>query len=245
MLNADFSDFIDYFSEDENTDRIAIYMEAIPENRGKDFIESCKKCKKEIVVLKAGKSSEGQNAAKSHTAALASEQGIYEGVFKQCKIKEVDSVSELFGLLIEKKKIKIANRACIITNAGGLGVLTADYCYKAGIKVAKTPDSVVEKLDKIFNYGNKNNPIDVVGDARAERFEKVLNVLVKENFYDFFIVLLTPQYMTEPEKTAEIISKIEKPVVACFMGGKSIESALKILNSSNVQVIKDPVEIIS
>ena len=245
MACLDFSYFIDYYSKDNHTDKIAIYMESLKPGRGEEFIEACKRCKKPIVILKSGKSEVGKKAASSHTAALASEKGIYEGVFKQLGLKEVDSISELFGLkkFLSKKKIELKkgkNRACVITNAGGLGVLTSDYCFKNNIKIVEVSEKVKEKLNGVLPEGwSHNNPIDILGDAQPDRFEKVFNILEKEDFFDFYLVLLTPQYMTNPEETAEVLLGLKKPVVACFMGGSMIRSSEKILEGK-IAFFKEP-----
>lgn len=229
----DFSDFIEYFSRDNATKIIAIYIESLKEERGKRFIEVCKRCKKPIVALKAGKTKEGSKAALSHTAALASEQGIYEGVFKQAGIIEVENINQLFEVAdILKKLNKIGRRACIITNAGGLGVLSTDYCSQNNLEIPELPEKIKQKLNKILPLAwSKNNPIDVLGDALAERYSKVLQILNKEKFFDFFIVLLTPQYMTQPLETAKLLLKLKKPVFACFYGGEKIDEAEQILRN--------------
>lgn len=227
-LVKDFSHYIEYFSKDKNTEVIALYIESLRENRGKEFIEACKKCKKPIVCIKAGKTSLGTRAANSHTAALASEEGIYEGVFKQCKIIEASCIRELFQIAELCVKIKkIGKRACIVTNAGGPGVLCADYCIKNNILLPEINNKIKAELSKFLPEGwSKNNPIDILGDARADSYEKTIRELEKLDFFDFFIILLTPQYMTEPYKTAEAILKTtEKPAVACFLGGEKIQLA--------------------
>lgn len=229
---VDFSHFIEYFSNDKNTRVITLYIESFGENRGKKFIEACKKCKKPIIALKAGKSSSGSKAASSHTAALASEEGIYEGIFKQCGVTEVDTIEELFQLADIYSKIRNpGKKACIITNAGGPGVLCTDYCMKYGIEIPELPLKVKNELNKTLPIGwSGRNPVDILGDAKAELYSQAIKILEKENFFDFFIVLLTPQYMTEPYKTAEVILGIEKkPVVACFMGGDKVQMSFNHL----------------
>ncbi|MFA5259534.1 MAG: CoA-binding protein [Candidatus Pacearchaeota archaeon] len=233
-LLVDFSYWIDYFSHDKNTKVITLYIESIGENRGKKFIESCKKCTKPIIALKAGKSSLGNRAASSHTAALASEEGVYEGIFKQAGIIEVDSIRELFDVANLYSKIKLSRKsACIVTNAGGPGVLCSDYLNKYSINIPELPKKLSDKLSKMLPNGwSKNNPVDILGDAKADLYLKTFKILEKENFFDFFIVLLTPQYMTEPDKTADAILKInKKPVIACFMGGKKVKPAIDKLKN--------------
>ncbi len=245
MACLDFSDFIEYYSKNKDTEKIVIYMESLKPGKGKRFIEVCKKCNKPIVVLKSGKSEVGKKAASSHTASLASEKGIYEGIFKQCQVKEVDSISELFNLKksLNKKKINLKkgeNKACIITNAGGLGVLTSDYCHTNNIDVVEIPKEVGNKLNRVLPIcWSHNNPVDILGDAQPDRFEKVFEVLENESFFDFYLILLTPQYMTNPKKTAEILLKLKKPVIACFMGSDKINSSEKILENK-IPFFKEP-----
>jgi acetyltransferase len=231
-LALDFSDFIDYYCNDKNTEVITIYVESLKKGMGGKFIETCKRCNKPIVALKSGKTEMGEKAASSHTAALASAEGVYEGIFKQCGIIEVDSIKQLFKTAeILTKVKKIGKRACIVTNAGGLGVLTTDYCVKNNIELPNLPDNVKNKLDKILPLGwSKNNPVDILGDAKPERYIDTFKILEKEKFFDFFIVLLTPQYMTEAKKTAEVLLGIkDKPVIACFMGESKVEAARVML----------------
>ncbi len=248
-LMVDFSHFIEYFSHDKNTEVITLYIESLNIGRGKDFIDACKKCKKPIIALKAGKTSVGSRAASSHTAALATEEGIYEGIFKQCGIIEVNSIKELFSVAELYSKIhKAGNRACIVTNAGGPGVLCTDYCIKNKIILPDIPQKIKSELDKILPYGwSKNNPVDILGDARAELYFQTIDILKKEDFFDFFIVILTPQYMTEPYKTAEVILNMEnKPVVACFLGGEKVKLGMSHLKDKIVvfDEIKDMCEAI-
>jgi len=240
----DFSDFIEYYSKEKNTKIITLYLESLKKNRGKRFIEVCKKCKKPIIALKSGKSKEGQKAAKSHTAALASEAGVYRGILKQAGVIEADSIEQLFDIarLLDKYP-KLGNKAAIITNAGGLGVLTTDACETNKIKIPSLTQSTIEKLNKILpSNWSHNNPIDLVGDALAEDYENTIQILEKENF-DFFIVLLTPQRMTESLKTAKALLKTKKPVIACFLGGKQVQKAKDFMNLNKIINFDDPKEL--
>lgn len=231
----DFSDFIEYYSKDKNTKVITIYLESLRKGRGKHFIETCKKCKKPIIVLKSGKSQAGQKAAQSHTATLASEAGIYKGIFEQAGIIEVNSIKELFNVAkILEKYPKFRDNVAIITNAGGLGVLTTDACETNKIKIPPLQKSTIKKLDKTLpSNWSHNNPIDLVGNASAKNYEKTLSIIEKENF-DFSIILLTPQRMTESLQTAKALTKARKPVFACFLGDKQIKEAKEFMNQSGI-----------
>jgi len=231
----DFSDFIEYYSNDKNTDVIALYLESLKAGKGKRFIEVCKKSKKPIIVLKSGKSKRGQAAAKSHTAALASEAGVYSGILKQAGVIEARSIRQLFDKAKTLEKYpRLGNKACIITNAGGLGVLATDHCDENKIKVPRLKEKTIKKLNKILpeNWSH-NNPVDMIGDALANDYLQTIQALEKEDF-DFFIVLLTPQHMTQELETARALTKTKKPVVACFLGGKKVLEARKFMNKHNI-----------
>ena len=237
------SDFIEYYSRDEKTKVITLYLESLKKDRGLEFIKTCKKCKKPIVVLKSGKSSAGQHAAASHTAALATETGVYDGILKQAGCIQVDSIKQLFDVAkILEKFGHLKKRAAIVTNAGGLGVLTADACEENGIEIKELTPTILEKLNKVLpeNWSH-NNPIDLIGNALAKDYENALSIIEKGPF-DFIIVLLTPQKMTEAVDTAKLLLRIEKPVVACFLGGHQVLVAKKFMKKFGALNFQDPKE---
>jgi len=247
MLNIDFNKSLEYIIQDKQTEIICLYIESLKENSGKEFIELCKKAKqtgKKIIAIKAGKTNAGQKAAMSHTAALASDYHIYSGIFNQAGIIEAESLEEMLEIaetleLADGKKMG-GNKACIITNAGGLGVLCSDACEENKIQVVEIPSQIKEKLSNILPGGwSKNNPVDIIGDALADRYQKTVDILDKENFFDFFIILLTPQKMTQPLETAKILTKIKKPVVTSFIGGNKITEAEKFLKQNSIKNFSD------
>lgn len=230
-LLSDFSDFINYYSSDKNTEVIVLYIESLKTGEGKSFIDACRNCKKPIIALKSGKTEKGAIAASSHTAALASPEGVYEGIFKQCGIIETSSIRELFNVAETLVKIKKpGKKALIVTNAGGPGVLVTDSLLKNNIEIAEIPENIKKRLNNVLPLGwSKNNPIDILGDAKADRYEKTIQILNEEKFYDFIIVLMTPQQMTEPEKTTDSILsiKLNKPIIFCMIGGIKVYWAIE------------------
>ncbi len=238
---TDFSDFIEYFSKDKKTELIALYIESLKPGKGQRFLEVCKKCKKPLFAIKSGKTALGQKASQSHTAALATDPKIYSGIFKQSGITEIENIRELINLTKLYKKFHNLKRVCIVTNAGGLGVLTADYLSQKNIQIPKLPEKIKNKLSEFLPTGwSKNNPIDLLGDALAETYEKTLRILDNQTFFDFFIILLTPQHMTQPLETAKLLTKLKKPVIACFVGGSQINPALLYLKQKNKKVSSIP-----
>jgi acyl-CoA synthetase (NDP forming) len=239
--NIDFSDLIEHFQKDRQTSTIAIYMESLKKGRGQKFIKACKKSKKPIIILKSGKSSLGQKAAASHTAALASDEKIYEGILKQSHTTQVDSIPQLFQVARLKSQYpKIKNSATIITNAGGLGVLTADYCSANKINLTELDNKTIQTLNKSLNPNwSKNNPIDLVGSASAKDYETAINK-IKKSKTSFIIIILTPQQMTKPLETAKLLTKSKIPIFACFAGGQSLTKAKQYLLQNNIPTFNDP-----
>lgn len=218
MVDLDFSDFIEYFDEDKKTKKIVLYIEKLKD--GKKFIDICKKSKKEIIVIKAGKTKKGTEATISHTGSLATDFEIYKGAFKQAKIKLVDSLSLAFGL---KKKIKISldkkKKVVIITNAGGAGALVIDYLVGRGFDVKP--------------------PIDLIGTALAKDYKLALERMKDKNHN--IIVIFTPQSMSEPDETAKVIvdfkKKYNKNIIAVFLGVNSVKIAKAILKDAGIKCI--------
>lgn len=215
MAGLNFCDFVEYFSKDKKTKKIVLYVEKL--KQGKRFIEICKSSRKRIIVVKAGRTEKGSVAAVSHTGSLATDFEVYKGAFKQAGVELKDSLASAFGL----KKLKInfplkKKKVIVITNAGGAGALISDYLDAKGFDVEPV--------------------IDLLGTALAKDYEKILNKLKNRNCS--FVVILTPQKMSEPEKTAAVISKFKnKNIFAVFLGGKSIKRAEAILKSNKIYYV--------
>jgi len=246
MLQQDFIDSLDYFGNDVHTGVICIYVESLKENTGKDFVDLCKKIssKKFIIALKSGKSKEGKEASKTHTASIASDAKIYSGVFKQANVIEVDSLEEMFLLArVLSKYGKLGKKACIITNAGGLGILATDSLVEAGFEIEKIPEAVLIELDKFMpDMYSRRNPLDILGDALAERYDKALHILEMYKIADFYVVIVSPQEMTQPLETARVLTKYNK-AIACFIGGKSFLEAKRFMKEEGIISLNDVIEL--
>ena len=243
-IDIDFDDLIDYLNKDKKTKSIFVYMEAVKE--GKNFLNSLKKSKKPIYVMKAGNTKAGEKAAFSHTAALATEDEIYSGVIKQGGATRVDTLQQLFKIAEAHtvNQIPKGNKGVVVTNAGGLGVIISDAFERSGLEFAKIPKTKKDKLNKILPpLWSKGNPVDIVGDATPKRYEKTIKTL-KGKYLDFIIVMLTPQKMSEPEKTANAIVKLNKkskvPIYTCFMGGDQISLAKNIFRKNKIVHFDEP-----
>jgi acetyltransferase len=236
--NLDVGDFIEYLSKDKETKAIAMYIESLSD--GRKFMKAAKKCKKPIIVLKGGKTSEGKSAISSHTGTLAGSYRIYEAAFKQCGVKLVTNVEELFetAQILATISYRIQNSIGIITNGGGCGVLAADHCESLNIKLAKLSKHTIDKLNrsgKMHPAYSKNNPLDLVGDALSERYEAALDAMLSQSNIHGLIVIETLQTMTEPVNNAKVIIKAQKkypkkPIIAVFMGGTFTKPGVNYLD---------------
>ncbi len=244
MLDLGIEDFIEYLNEDKDTKVIALYIESLKE--GRRFLRVVKRCEKPVVVLKAGRGEAGKKAASSHTGAMAGSFEVYDGVFRQYGLRRVDDINEFFKLsqILERGVIK-GKRVVVVTNAGGPGVLAADACEHFGMKMVKLPRRVMKELDEVLpSAWSHNNPIDIIGDAGADRYGKVFEILSRYDFYDLLLCILTPQMMTEPEKTAMKLARLseKKKCFACFMGGGKVREAKELLKKKGILNFEEPWE---
>jgi len=215
MIDLDFSDFIEYFDKDKSTTKIILYIEKL--KQGKRFIQACKNSKKEIIVIKAGKTEQGIKAAISHTASLATDFEIYKGAFAQANVKIKESLAQALATKKQNIFTKLkGKKTLIITNAGGAGAL------------------IIDKLSQ-KNF-QPNKIIDILGTAKANDYRRALERIRDD--YSNIIVIFTPQTMSQPEETAHILSNsIHKDkIIALFLGDKSIKSAVEILKKNKVSV---------
>jgi len=246
MLNTDFSDYIEYLSNDKDTKVICLYMEGI--TRGESFVKAVKKCKKPIIALKAGFTATAMKAISSHTGSLAGNSKIYESIFRQFGIIRTENLEEMFLIAkhLSANNMPASKKVCIVTNAGGMGVLSSDACESSGLIISKLPENVHKKLSGILPaHWSKSNPIDVLGDALADRYESSLDILSKEDFYDILLFILTPQSNTQVEKSAQALINFKsknpkKAVFSCFIGGERIAKALDMLKAKNVINFREP-----
>ncbi|MCK5629682.1 MAG: CoA-binding protein, partial [Nanoarchaeota archaeon] len=250
QADLDTSDFIEWLGNDPHTKAIALYIEGLED--GRKFIEIAGRISKNkpIIVLKGGRTEKGQKAISSHTGSIAGSYRIYETAFKQYGIEIADNVEELFDLakaLANQPPCK-KNSIAIITNAGGPGVLCADFCESRGVNLAELKDSTISKLDKsgkMHPAYSRQNPLDLVGDALPERYEAAINTLLSEDYISGMIIIQTLQTMTDPIKDAEIIIKAkkrfkDKPIVCAFMGGMFSRKGMELLETNKIPNYNDP-----
>jgi len=225
---------LEYFSADTDVKAIVLYLEDFVD--GKRFMQLVEKCSKPVVILKPGKSEAAQKALGSHTGSLAQSDSIISAALSQCGAIRVHTIEELFNLmqLFDTGKALRSPDIAVITNAGGPGVITTDAIELNQLTL--TPlEGKTEKLLALNlpSASNIKNPVDVLGDALADRYQVALKTVLADANVSGVIVLLTPQVMTEIKKTAlliaELARKTDKPILVSFIGGKYVKEGRQIL----------------
>ncbi len=241
-------DFLEAMSEDDEVSVILLYLESI--EKGRKFLEASTRVvkKKPIVVLKGGTSSAGARAAGSHTGALVGNFLAYQTAFNKAGVILANSIEELFdyGLAFTEQPLPKGEGIAIITNAGGPGILATDLSERLGVKISSISSEVQSRLHRNLPPASATgNPVDVLGDAKADRYALALDEVIKDDGVNAVIVLLTPQAMTESLETAKNIVKMkpslnQKPILAVFMGGKMVEEATRYLMNNGVPCFDFP-----
>ena len=221
---------------DANTKVVLVYLEGV--KNGTEFINVAKKItkKKPMIVVKSGGTTAGAKAASSHTGTLAGAENAFDAAFKQSGILRAVTIEELFDYarIFSFQQLPKGPHIALITNAGGPGIIAADAVERSKLKMASFTKDTIDILRSFLPVmANVYNPVDVLGDAKADRYKFVIEKVIEDPNVDTVLIILTPQTMTEIEKTAEVITEIsnhtDKPIVTSFMGGKRIENSLKIM----------------
>ena len=238
-------DLISALAQDPNTKVIAGYLESITD--GDAFVREAEQISQEkpILLVKSGGTSAGAKAASSHTGSLAGSETAYECVFERAGIIRCDSIRSQFDYAqaFAYQPLPKGKRIAVITNAGGPGIMATDAIVQQGLDFAEMSEATVEKLAAALPAAaNCHNPIDVLGDALADRYETALDIVLDDPNVDAVLVILTPQAMTQAAETAEAIIEIirrkpDKPVLACFMGAEKIAEATRILRKGKIPQI--------
>lgn len=250
MLDVGFAPLIDYFGSDPQTDSILIYMETMGDARA--FISAARRVSlhKPILVIKAGRTQAAAQAAASHTGSMTGSDEVLDEVFQRAGVLRVDSIGELFSMaqVLAKQPLPRGDRLCIVTNAGGPAVLATDALIQSKAQLSSLSESTLNELGQFLPAAwSHANPVDILGDADALRYERAFKSVVKEPDIDGALVILTPQDMTDPTQTAQAIVSAaatykEKPLLASWMGGVSVREGFEILKGRGVATFENPDE---
>ncbi len=252
MLDVDWGDLIHYLGDDPRTKSIVMYMESI--GNARSFLSAAREVAltKPIIVIKPGRTAAAAQAAASHTGALTGSDEVLAAAFRRSGVLRVDRIDDLFNMaeVLAKQPRPRGPRLTIVTNAGGPGVLATDALIGSGGELTALSVETITELDKILPaHWSHNNPVDILGDADAERYSQAIQVAANDPHSDGLLVILTPQAMTAPTQTAQLLQKqygrpagylYGKPILASWMGGADVTAGKDILNQANIPTFDFP-----
>jgi acetyl coenzyme A synthetase (ADP forming)-like protein len=229
------------WADDPKCNVIMAYIEGVPD--GQQFMTASREIgkRKPIVALKSGVTQSGSRAVSSHTGSLAGSEQAYGAAFKQAGIVRANSMEEMFdfSLAFGYQPLLPGDRIAVITNAGGPGILATDAIERYGLKLARLEDETKRVLTEFLPAAaSAANPVDVLGDAMADRYEFALDKISKDPNVDGMLIILTPQSMTEIKGTAEAIAnladKIDRPILTSFMGEARSNEGIDVLTKRGI-----------
>jgi acetyltransferase len=247
MADVGWGDLIDYLGDDPQTRSIVIYMESIGDARS--FLSAAREValSKPIIVIKAGRTEQAAKAAASHTGSLTGSDEVLDAAFRRSGALRVDRISDLFYMaeILARQPRPKGPRLTILTNAGGPGVLATDTLITAGGELTVLSGETIEQLNGVLPaQWSHANPIDILGDASPERYAGAVEIAAKDENSDGLLVVLTPQAMTDPTQTAELLRphahSTGKPLLASWMGGADIMAGESILNHAGIPTFPYP-----
>ncbi len=242
-----FGEVLDYLAVDPATRSILLYVEGISDARS--FMSGLRVAArlKPVIVVKSGRSDSGTRAAVSHTGALVGSDRVFDAAIHRAGAVRVYSVSELFSattILAAGTRVE-GPRLAIITNGGGPGVMAADRASDLNVPLANLGERTVSRLGEVLPpFWSHSDPVDILGDADAERYGAATDIILDDPGVDGVLVLLTPQAMTYPTACAEAVitasRKHHKPVLACWMGENLVEQGRRLFATAGIPCFRSP-----
>ncbi|HJV74304.1 MAG TPA: bifunctional acetate--CoA ligase family protein/GNAT family N-acetyltransferase [Noviherbaspirillum sp.] len=247
--DVDFGDVLDYLASDPGTHAILLYMESIKDAR--KFMSAARAAarSKPTIVIKAGRVPEGAKAAASHTGALTGSDDVYDAAIRRAGMLRVFTTMDLFDAVetLARSRPAKGDRLAIITNGGGPGVLATDALIgKQGCLATLSPQAL-QQLDKILPANwSRGNPVDIIGDAPAERYVAAMEILLQETDVDATLFLHAPTAIVPSAEIAAAVAPMAKSasrnMFACWLGGDSVAQARSIFSDAGIPTFDTPEE---
>jgi acetyltransferase len=247
MLDVDWGDLICFYGEDPQTKSILLYIESVADARS--FLSAAREValSKPIIVIKAGRTEAASKAASSHTGAMTGSDDVFDAALRRCGVLRVQSISDLFYMaeVLSKQPRPRGPRLTIVTNAGGPGVLATDALIPNGGELTPLSQESMSAFNGFLpSHWSHANPIDILGDADPELYEKAVKIAIADPLSDGLLVVLAPQGMTNPAEVARRLAPYAqghgKPVLASWMGGQTVAEGEAILNAAGIPTFAYP-----
>jgi acetyl coenzyme A synthetase (ADP forming)-like protein len=245
--DVDEADLMLAWQDDPSVRVIMIYTEGLPD--GQEFIHVARLVsrKKPIVAVKSGVTLAGSRAVSSHTGSLAGSEQAYQAAFQQAGVLRANSMQDLFDQALAFAYLPElrSDRIAIVTNAGGPGILATDALSRADLSLARFDSARIQALEAYLpDAASAANPVDVLGDAGADRYRFAMEQVVADPHVDGVLVILTPQATTQIPETAQVVAEIASqasiPILACFMGEARVQEGVEILDAHKVPSFPHP-----
>jgi len=247
--DVDFGDMLDYLASDPRTRAILLYIESIEQPR--KFMSAARAAarNKPVVVVKAGRSHQGQRAAASHTGALAGSDMVYDAAIARAGMLRVDTLQQLF--LAAETLTRFRSNRCdeltILTNGGGAGVMAADAASHAGVKLAELAEATMQRLDATLpaNWSH-GNPVDIIGDAPVERYAQALQALNNDPASGAVLFIHAPSAIVPSAQIARALAPLANPIVprlmASWLGDPAVAEARRVFQDAGIAGYPTPEE---
>jgi acetyltransferase len=255
MVDVDFGDLVDYFGSDPQTRSILMYVEGL--SNARKFMSAARHFArtKPIIVVKAGKFGESAKAAASHTGSMTGEDMVYDAAFQRAGMVRVEEIADLFNAaeVLGMQPLPHGPRLAIITNAGGPGVMATDALIRHGGKLAALGPKAMAELNRILPpYWSHGNPIDILGDASAERYRQAMGVCLDDENVDGIVLIYTPQATADANDIAKSVVQLcqargglSKTILTSFMGSKNVLEANKLFVENGFPTYSTPEQAIT
>lgn len=238
------NELLPYFISNPLIKAIAIYLEEFSD--GKEFVSIAQRSKKPILLIAPGSSEKSKQAISSHTGSLASSYDTVLAAVKKANLLLAENSEELYKLieLVDMGYMPKGKNVAVVSNAGGPGITAVDSAEREGLEIISLGEKTQQKLKRDLPVeASFENPVDVLGDAKSDRYASAIETVIEDVNTNSIVVLLTPQLMTDIEGTAnaivEISKKTSKPLFACFLGGKEVKNGFKILTENKLPWFND------
>ena len=226
------NDLLAYWEDDEATSLALLYVESFGNPRKFARVARRVARKKPVLAMKSGTGRAGARAAGSHTAAIAGSDAAVDALFREAGIIRVETLGEVLDLasLLTSHPLPAGNRVGVLTNAGGLGILCADACERAGLELPEISDDTSALLASVLpDESARSNPVDMLGSATADDYRRTLPLLLSDPALDALIVIFAPAAVSDADEVAEAIASASegstKPVLGVVMTGDGIPTA--------------------
>jgi acetyltransferase len=245
--DVDVGDLLDYLASDSRTRAILLYLESIEAAR--KFMSAARAAarNKPVIVVKAGRSASGQRAAASHTGRLAGSDIVVDAAIRRAGMLRVDTMEQLFDAAETLARFagNRGSRLAVLTNGGGAGVLAADAAARAGVELCELGAATIERLDAVLPANwSRANPVDIIGDAPAERYVAALQALDTEPCADALLLIHAPTAIVPSAEIARALLPLAKRtpprLLSCWFGADSVAEARTLFQQAGVASYSTP-----